>query len=248
MLEYLDLFIEDMEYGVHAWELICEIFRNSNNLLTYNLVPILKRAIKFIDSLPKETHKKTIMLSFLSYYAICNDHAIKENQIFICSEITSSVRKNSDHMFVGEQGLNDLQMYMLEMKNSYAEFMGDERFVQEIQVPPELCYVIQYMKLLGVMGEGKNSNTEAIAQEKLSLADLVANLMIADFCYPYKESLIYFLDSIYFDIEKDVSDENIALMWEAVNIMYADINKFLEIQQRIQSMNKNTMGGSTMKR
>ena len=61
------------------------------------------------------------------------------------------------------------------------------------------------------------------------MSDLVANLKIADFCYPYKEALIYFLDSIYFDIEKDVSDENIALMWEAINIAYADIEKFLEI-------------------
>jgi hypothetical protein len=44
-----------MEYGVHSWELIAEIFKNSELLLTYNLVPLLKRVIKLIDSLPKET-------------------------------------------------------------------------------------------------------------------------------------------------------------------------------------------------
>ena len=55
LLEYIDLFIADMEYGVHAWELIGEIFKNSEMLANYNLTPILKKSIKLIDSLPKET-------------------------------------------------------------------------------------------------------------------------------------------------------------------------------------------------
>jgi hypothetical protein len=54
---------------------------------------------------------------------------VRENQILICQELTSSMRKNSDHLFVGEQGLKDLDLYMLEMKNLYAEFMGDDRFL-----------------------------------------------------------------------------------------------------------------------
>mmetsp|Transcript_11845 Transcript_11845/g.18236 ORF Transcript_11845/g.18236 Transcript_11845/m.18236 type:complete len:237 (-) Transcript_11845:3634-4344(-) len=235
LLEFLDLFIEDMEYGVHAWELICEIFRNSSALLTYSLVPILKKSIKFIDSLPKETLKKTILLSFLTYYMFVNENSVRENQITICTEITSSLRKNSDHLFVGEQGLKDLHLYMLEMKQSYAEFMGDERFLQEIQIPPELCYVIEYIRLLGTCGDGKNSTTEAIASDKLPLTDVIANLKMADFCYPYKSALVNFLDSIYFDIEKDVSDENITLMWEAIKIINFDVEKFLEIQQRVKS-------------
>lgn len=79
MLEYLDLFVEDMEYGVHAWELIAEIFKNSDQLATFNLVPILKKAIKLIDSLPKETQKKTILLSFLNYFVKLNGVPRKEN-------------------------------------------------------------------------------------------------------------------------------------------------------------------------
>jgi hypothetical protein len=55
LVDYLDLFIDDMEYGVHSWELIAEIFKNSELLLSYNLVPLIKRVIKLIDSLPKET-------------------------------------------------------------------------------------------------------------------------------------------------------------------------------------------------
>ena len=30
LIEYIDLFMEDMEFGVHSWELICEIFKNSD--------------------------------------------------------------------------------------------------------------------------------------------------------------------------------------------------------------------------
>jgi len=55
LLEYLDVFMDDLDYGVHAWELVAEIFKNSDLLRTYNLVPIIKKAIKLIDSLPRET-------------------------------------------------------------------------------------------------------------------------------------------------------------------------------------------------
>jgi len=68
LVEYIDIFVDDIEYGVHAWELICEIFRNSDMLMTYNLVPIIKKAIKLIDILPVQTQKKTILLSFLTYF------------------------------------------------------------------------------------------------------------------------------------------------------------------------------------
>lgn len=83
-MNYLDLFIEDMEYGVHSWELICEIFKNSDQLRTFNLVPIIKKAIKIIDALPKETQKKTILTSFLVYFITYNNASVKSNQILIC--------------------------------------------------------------------------------------------------------------------------------------------------------------------
>ena len=133
--------------------------------------------------------------------------------------MTSQTRKNLDHLFVGESGLSDLHLYMLEMKNSYMEFMGDERFLLEIQIPPELCYTMEYIKLLAKCGEGKNSNTEAIASDKLPLSDLIRNMEMCDFCYPLKSSLVYFMDSIYFDVEKDVSEENIGKMNKVIKII-----------------------------
>ena len=131
-MEYLQLFIEDMEYGVHAWELIAEIFKNSELLLSHNYVPLLKKVIKLIDSLPKETQKKTTMLSFLCYFMRYNGNNLKDAQNTICMEVTSGFRKNCDHLFVGELGLKDLHLYILEMKNAYSEFMNDDRYVQEI--------------------------------------------------------------------------------------------------------------------
>jgi hypothetical protein len=119
------------------------------------------------------------------------------------------MRKNSDHLFVGDQGLKDLHLYMLEMKNSYQEFMGDERFLQEIVIPPELCYTMEYISILALSGQGRNSATEAIASDKLPIDDLIKNMEMADFCYPFKSALVFFMDSIYFEVEKDVSDDNI---------------------------------------
>lgn len=65
MQEHIPYFMKHLELGVHAWELIAEIFHNSELLLSYQLQPLLKRVIKLIDDLPKETLKKTNMLSFL---------------------------------------------------------------------------------------------------------------------------------------------------------------------------------------
>lgn len=43
------MFMDNIEYGVHSWELVAEIFRNSELLLSYNVIPHLKRVIKLID-------------------------------------------------------------------------------------------------------------------------------------------------------------------------------------------------------
>lgn len=217
---------------MHAWELIAEIFKNSEMLLNYNLVPLIKKVIKLIDSLPKETQKKTTMLSFLSYFLKFNGNTIKKMQNLICMELTSVVRKNIDHLFVGELGLKDLHLYILEMKNAYSEFMNDLRYVQEIQIPPELSYTIEYIKILANCGEGKNALTEARAQERLPVDDILENMKLADFCFPLKQALVHFMDSVYFDIEKDVSDENIMKMINFIIIIVNDLERYVEIRQR----------------
>ena len=102
-------------------------------------------------------------------------------------------------------------------------------------MPPEVCYTMEYIRLLGRCGEGKNSVTESIASEKMSLGDCIENMKMADFCYPLKTSLVYFMDSIYFEIEKDVSDDNVAKMWEVVQIILEDMTKFIDIELRVQS-------------
>jgi hypothetical protein len=102
------------------------------------------------------------------------------------------------------------------MKNTYAEFTVDEKFLQEIEIPPELGYTIEYIRILGICSEGKNSLTESIASDKLSLSDLIANLRMADFCYPFKNALVSFMDAVFFDVEKDFSEENISKMWDII--------------------------------
>lgn len=43
------------------------------------------------------------------------------------------------------------------------------------------------------------------------------------------------MDSIYFEVEKDVTDENIAKMFIVFKIILEDIEKFVEIQQRVKT-------------
>ena len=64
------------------------------------------------------------------------------------------------------------------------------------------------------------------------MEDILENMHLADFCFPLKSALVYFMDSIYFDIEKDVTDENIQKMYDFLQIIAADLERFIEIQQR----------------
>ena len=84
LVEYVDIFMEDLDFGVHAWELVAEIFKNSELLLSYNVAPLLNRVIKLIDHLPKETQKKTTLFSFLQYFLKINEKSIKHLQNVVC--------------------------------------------------------------------------------------------------------------------------------------------------------------------
>lgn len=58
---------------------------------------------------------------------------------------------------------------------------------------------------------------------------------MSDFCYPLKSALIYFMDNIYFETEKDVSDDNIAKMHQVFMIICDDMKIFLQMQQRVKA-------------
>ena len=57
-------------------------------------------------------------------------------------------------------------------------------------------------------------------------------MKLADFCFPLKKALVSFMDSIYFDIEKDVSEENIQKMINFIVIISNDLERFVEIQMK----------------
>lgn len=100
VLEYIDLFLEDIDLGVHALELITEIFRDSENLLTYPLVPLIKKIAAGVDKLEIETTKKATLLSFVPIFMFYKDLCLKDNQYLILNEFTSQQRRNSCFLFV----------------------------------------------------------------------------------------------------------------------------------------------------
>ena len=68
MLKYIDAFLGDLEYGVHALELIKEIFTDNENLMEYPLVPLMRRLAIAIDSIEKESMKKATLISFIPQF------------------------------------------------------------------------------------------------------------------------------------------------------------------------------------
>lgn len=108
LLDHVDIFLKDLEYGVHAVELITEIFRENDVMLNYKLVPLIKKLASAIDHLAIESTKKATLLSFLPVFMVFKDAHQKDNQYLILTEFTSSSRKNSNYLFVGEEGHRNL--------------------------------------------------------------------------------------------------------------------------------------------
>lgn len=147
-MEYIDQFLLDIDVGVHALELITETFRDSEHLLTYPLVPLIKRIAGDIDKLDYETTKKATLLSFVPVFMFYKDSCLKENQYKILNEFTSNTLKNSMFLFRNYDGHDELRTFMAEMKKQYLEFMNDDKLVPEIEIPPEISYVITYIRLI----------------------------------------------------------------------------------------------------
>ena len=62
---------------------------------------------------------------------------------------------------------------MEEMRDSYESFMRDPHIVAEIEMPPEMCYSMMYIRLIAMSGMGKNVQCETRAQALLPIKDLI---------------------------------------------------------------------------
>lgn len=241
LLERIDEFLEDVEYGVHAFELISEILKNNEKLTSFNLASIVKKVCQLSDDLSIEAPKKTTLISFLQYFMYCNGVVLKENQSMILNEITNSSRKNSLHLFTAESGFEQLELYIEEMRRHYASIANDPNPNAEIFMPNELSYTVQFIKLLSISGGGRNAMTELKCQSFFSIRDIVENLKISQFCYVMKDACLDFLLQIYLDTEKDISEDYHLSLWEVIEIMYEDLKKFIEIKITL-SKKMNTSG------
>ena len=119
LLEHVDLFLDDMEYGTHALELIAEVFKDNEKLANYNIAPIVKKICSLADEQSIESPKKATLISFMKYLMIAKGNPIRDNQNLILNELTNSNRKNSIYLFQGQEGLETLELYMEEMKLHY---------------------------------------------------------------------------------------------------------------------------------
>lgn len=99
----MDTFLRDLENGVHAAELIAEIFKENEVLPDYNIAPIVRKFIQYADDQPLESTTKTTLLSFLPVFLRFGNLVLKENQILVLNELTSSSRKNTNHVFSGSE-------------------------------------------------------------------------------------------------------------------------------------------------
>lgn len=99
------------------------------------------------------------------------------------------------------------------------EFNADDKLLAEIDLPPEICYVMSYIKIICSCGAGRNSATESRAQAMFPIRQLLKNLFIADFCYPYKSALVLYIKEIYFESANKIEEDFQATIWEIIEIM-----------------------------
>lgn len=64
------------------------------------------------------------------------------------------------------------------------------------------------------------------------VGELIMNLKLAEFCYPLKAALIYFLHNVYFETEKEMSEDFISQVWLVLELLIEDIREFVKVMQR----------------
>ena len=65
ILKDIDLFYDDLDKGVHAIELIKEIFVDNENLLSFDMAPLISWIADAIDEIRVESTKKATLISFV---------------------------------------------------------------------------------------------------------------------------------------------------------------------------------------
>jgi hypothetical protein len=78
-LEYLPLFYDDLDYGVHVVELIAALFDDNDAMLSFNLYPLFKRLASTISKIAVESPKKATLMSFLSVFISYKGTYIADN-------------------------------------------------------------------------------------------------------------------------------------------------------------------------
>lgn len=92
-----------------------------------------------------ESPKKATLMSFMHVFTQYKTQYLKTNQYLLLTEFTSAERNNSNNLFVGEAGQEQLDFYIKEMKWQYKSFMTEEKQICQINFPPELDYTISYI-------------------------------------------------------------------------------------------------------
>lgn len=157
ILNYIEDFYDDLQLGVHALELIKEIFDDNENLLTFELSGLIKRFANVIQEIGIEQTKKATLISFLPRFMSYKGGHLKSIQNMILQEFTASHRKKKlDYLYVGEE-IASLERYVKDMEEQYQAFMKQDALVAEIKVPPQLSYTMCYMSLIAHAGMGKNA-------------------------------------------------------------------------------------------
>ena len=197
------------------------------------MAPLLSRIADAIDAIRVESTKKATLISFVPEFMKYKDDFHKPTQNLILTEFTSPERESLNQLYVGSEGNYELEMYMAAMRANYAEFMDpSSRLMEEINLPPEMAYTMQYMSLVAASGMGKNAQCETRAQALFPMEDLICNMKQADFCYPLKSALLTFLEHIYLDTEKEIGEDFLNQVWSLISVLEKDLQKFVKVMQR----------------
>ena len=83
ILDYIEDFYDDFKKGVHAIELVMEIFVENENLYTFEMTGLVKRLANVIQDVKPKRPKKATLISFLPNFMTYQGIHIKPIQNLI---------------------------------------------------------------------------------------------------------------------------------------------------------------------
>lgn len=218
LIEHLEK--DSFNYGIYAF--LYEYFTDNYNVvraeeIDYIILPL----VKFINDKSSADIRKSALLSSLSqltrYHGIINQN----NQLFIMQKVIPQIDKSRMPDFANMKSL-EMVVTFLHQQPKLKNFGSSEIIIMD----PTLNFLACYIMLVRRCGEGRNNQTEYVAQIMLPLKSILVLLDVAHNNIAFTDVILSFFSKIHVESSKRLPIQMEEIVLKILRILGARLKEY----------------------